>query len=179
MPCILSVDHVAFAPEPKTVPLTDKNEQLAKAEAAFRKYLHSRGEKYTKPRQIILSAVMEIDEHFEAEQLLVHLRQHGVRAAKATIYRTLPLLVDCGILKQVRLSDKQSHYEHTFGELPHDHMVCRRCGRIVEFSADEVTALSKRIADRQNFHIISHRFQISGLCADCLKTCPAATRIPP
>lgn len=63
------------------------------------------------------------------------LREQGHRVAKATIYRTLPLLMNCGIVKQVQLGNKQAYYEHTYGQDPHDHMVCRRCSRIVEFDS--------------------------------------------
>ena len=55
--------------------------------------------------------------------------------AKATIYRTLPLLVDCGIINQVQFGGELARYEHTFAQTPHDHMVCRRCGRIIEFDS--------------------------------------------
>lgn len=140
------------------------------AEAEFRRYLKSRGVKLTQPRQRILDVVLGISEHFEAEQLLFALQQRGQRVAKATIYRTLPLLVDCGILKQVRFDVKQAHYELAFGEDTHDHMVCRRCGRIIEFGNDEVIKLRKRLARGHQFQAIAHRFQISGLCEECVNS---------
>ncbi len=139
---------------------------------AFAAYLQSRHIKVTAARRAVLDAVLALDEHFEAEQVLYALREKGLRVGKATVYRTLPLLVDCGILKQVRFDVKQAHYEHAFGEDPHDHMVCRRCGRIVEFGSEEVIALRQRIAQRFKFHVISHRFQLSGLCWECSTACP-------
>ncbi|HEY3245108.1 MAG TPA: transcriptional repressor [Phycisphaerae bacterium] len=149
-------------------------EEIADARAHYQRYLVSHGIKFTQPRRRILDAVLAMDGHFEAEQLLYELRQRGFRVGKATIYRTLPLLVDCGLLKQVRFDVKQAHYEHAFGEDAHDHMVCRRCGRIIEFAADEVVELRKRLASRYQFHPIAHRFQISGLCWQCATACPAA-----
>lgn len=147
---------------------------------AFRAFLVGRGIRCTPARSRILDAVIELDDHFEADQLLRALTDKGLRVGKATVYRTLPLLVECGILKQVRFDDKQAHYEHAFGAGPHDHMVCRRCGRIVEFAADEVLHLRSQIAERHHFHPISHRFQISGLCWQCSIVCPVATtpRVP-
>lgn len=146
---------------------------------AFRSYLRSRGIKDTSARRKILDAVLALDEHFEAEQVLYHLRERGEKVGKATVYRTLPVLVECGILKQVRFDVKQAHYEHAFGEGPHDHMVCRRCGRIVEFGSEEVVELRNRIARRHHFHVISHRLQLSGLCWECSTACPVATMAPP
>jgi Fur family ferric uptake transcriptional regulator len=70
---------------------------------------------------------------------------------------------------------KQAHYEHAFVDEPHDHMVCRRCGRIVEFSADEMIDLRRRIAQRYHFHVTGHRLQLSGLCWDCSVACPVVT----
>lgn len=142
---------------------------------AFRLYLRGRGVKYTMARRKILDTVLALKEHFEAEQVLYLLRERGESVGKATVYRTLPLLVDCGILKQVRFDVKQAHYEHAFGEEPHDHMVCRRCGRIEEFSSDEIAELGRQIAKRHHFHAIGHRFQISGLCWECSVACPVAT----
>lgn len=141
----------------------------------FRKYLKDHGIKNTSARRKILDAVLDLHEHFEVEQVLYLLRERGHQVGKATIYRTLPLLVNCGILKQVRFDVKQAHYEHDFGEGSHDHMVCRRCGRIVEFDADEVVELRNRIARRHHFHAIGHRFQLTGLCWECSIKCPVAT----
>ncbi len=145
--------------------------------AVLRKYSKRRGIKYTGARRKILDAVLQMEEHFEAEQVLYLLREQGLKVSKATVYRTLPLLVDCGILKQVRFDVKQTYYEHAFGEGPHDHMVCRRCGRIIEFASDEVLELCARIAQRNHFHLVSHRFQLSGLCWECSIKCPVV--MPP
>lgn len=141
---------------------------------AFKRYLRGRGEKCTAARLHVLEAALQLQDHFDAEQVLYLLKETGLHVGKATVYRTLPLLVDCGVLKQVRFDVKQAHYELAFGEDPHDHMVCRRCGRIVEFGSDEVVELRARLARRCHFHAISHRFQISGLCWECSTACPVA-----
>lgn len=139
------------------------------AENVFREFLRDRGLKYTGEREKILQAVMHTDEHFEAEELLRLMWQESNRVGKATVYRTLKLLVECGIVKEVHFSNKQVHYEHTYGQDPHDHMVCRRCGRIIEFDAAEVVRLRTVISAKARFHALSHRFQILGLCEVCEK----------
>ncbi len=144
----------------------------------FRGYLRDRGLKYTRERETVLHEVLSNNEHFEAEQLLISLRQAGKRIAKATIYRTLPLLVDCGIIKQVQFGDNLARYEHTFGRDPHDHMVCRHCRRIIEFDSADVARLRQAVAQRHRFYAQSHRFQITGLCWQCLQSLPAAERPP-
>lgn len=140
---------------------------LQTAESILRAYLREHGLKYTPERQMLLEAVLANDQHFEAEQLLIAMRQSGKKVAKATIYRTLPLLVDCGLIKQVQFGDKLAHYEHMLGQAPHDHMVCRKCRRIIEFDSSEVVNLRNELAARQGFHVSGHRFQITGLCAGC------------
>ena len=151
--------------------------KIAEAEAMFVRYLRSRHIKYTKPRRAILWAALRQKVHFDAEQLLALLHQSGERVAKATIYRTLPLLVDCGILKQVRLSDDQLHYEHNLEAAPHDHMVCRRCGRIIEFESGRVEQLREQIASENDFRAVDHRFGITGYCQRCADSAPGDERV--
>jgi len=151
-------------------------EEIATAENIFQEFLRERGLKYTRERCLVLREVLENRDHFEAEQLLIDLRQGGRRVAKATIYRTLPLLVSCGILRQVQFGDKLTRYEHTFGQSPHDHMVCRRCHRIIEFSSNDIVRLRTVLAARHKFHAQSHRFQISGLCSNCIEASPPDER---
>jgi Fur family transcriptional regulator, ferric uptake regulator len=166
------------------------DEMIQTAENVFREFLRDRGLKYTPERERIVRAVMRNDEHFEAEQLLRDVGQStpletgpgerpGTRrvsratpVGKATVYRTLKLLVECGIVKEVHFSNKQVHYEHTYGQDPHDHMVCRRCRRIIEFDAADVVRLRTVLAAGRHFHALSHRFQIMGLCEACVRSCP-------
>ncbi len=108
-------------------------EEVNAAENIFQESLRERGLKFTRERHTLLHEVLSNAEHFEADQILVNLRQSGKRVAKATIYRTLPLLAACGILRQVQFGDKLTRYEHTLGQSPHDHMVCRRCRKVIEF----------------------------------------------
>ncbi|HOB76301.1 MAG TPA: transcriptional repressor [Phycisphaerae bacterium] len=144
-----------------------RDDEIRTAETIFREYLRDHGLKYTPERATLLQEVLSNPEHFEAEQLLISLRQAGKRVAKATIYRTLPLLVDCGIINQVQFGDTMARYEQNFGRPAHDHMVCRRCRRIVEFDSSEVLRLRDEISRRHHFEPTSHRFQISGVCAQC------------
>jgi Fur family ferric uptake transcriptional regulator len=147
-------------------------EEIRSAESIFREYLRDRGLKFTPERQALLKEVLSNDSHFEAEQLLIALRSSPHRVAKATVYRTLPLLVNCGIVKQVQFGDKLTRYEHTFGQDAHDHLVCRRCRRIIEFDSGDVLQLRTHIAAQHRFHAVAHRLQITGICWECTQACP-------
>lgn len=140
------------------------------AENLFREYLRSRDLKYTSERQTLVRAILDTQDHFEPDDLLVNLRQQGIRVGKATIYRTLPLLVDCGILRRAFLGGSRAYYEHALGPVPHDHMVCRRCGRVIEFDSTEVLQLREQLARSADFEAISHRFQILGVCSHCSRS---------
>lgn len=142
-------------------------DELQAAEEIFRGYLRRRGLKYTRERRVVLQGVMRNETHFDPEQLLMELRGGGQRVGKATIYRTLPLLIACGIVKPVQFGDKQTRYEHTYGHASHDHMVCLRCRRIIEFDDTQAARLAGRLAREQGFRAVTHRFQIIGLCSDC------------
>lgn len=152
------------------------NSDFVTAESIFREYLKDRGLRYTPERRMLLREVLGNDEHFEAEQLLLNLRQQGKRVAKATVYRTLPLLINCGIIKKVQFGDNLARYEHAFGQGPHDHMVCQRCHRIIEFDSADVLRLRRILSAKHGFHPLMHRFQITGLCAECVEACPASER---
>lgn len=143
-------------------------EQVQRAQRAFQAFLRTKGLKLTRSRREILLGVMTISNHFQAEGLLLAMRQTGKAVAKATIYRTLPLLEEAGIIKQVRFGHEQMHYELCFGQPPHDHLVCRQCGTILEFESGEVLRLRNSIARRHGFQPEGHRFQIVGLCVRCV-----------
>jgi Fur family ferric uptake transcriptional regulator len=145
---------------------TERRERSEPTER-FSEYLRDRGVKFTAARRRILEAALDLGEYFEAEQVLYLLRERGQKVGKATVYRTLPLLVGAGILRPVRFDVKQTHYERADGQTSGDHLVCKRCGRVVRFASEEVSALRDRIAKRQQFQVLGHRFQIAGLCREC------------
>jgi len=132
----------------------------------FRDYLKSRRLRLTGERECIIEEVFATHEHFEAEELAARLRNRGV--SKATIYRTLPLLVSCGLLRQVIYGEKHGHYEHVHQEEEgHDHLICVGCGKVIEFRHDCMEALKSSIKEQFTFEPHRVVLEVSGLCADC------------
>ena len=113
--------------------------------AVFRRFLKSRDLKYTQERADVLDAIIVRDGAFEAEELLLDLRARGHDVSKATVYRTIRLLLDAGIITQSLFDAKQSHYELIYGREPRDFMVCMKTGRRIEFRSNELTELRNRI----------------------------------
>ncbi len=113
-------------------------------EEKFKEYLESNNLKYTAERQAILDRVFANHNHFEADELLVELRLSQQNISRATIYRTLALLVKSGLLKEVISGERHTHYEHVFGHEHHDHLVCDNCGKIIEFVNYKIERSAKR-----------------------------------
>lgn len=128
--------------------------------SVFRRFLRSRDLKYTQERADILDAIIAREAPFEAEELLIELRSRGHEVSKATVYRTLRLLIDAGIITQSLFDAKQSRYELLYGREPRDCMVCMRTGRRIEFSSRELVELRDRICRDLGWEPAGHRFQI-------------------
>ena len=135
----------------------------------FRRFLRSKGLRFTSERERVLEEASSVHEHFEAEDLLFRMRQHGHRVSKATVYRTLTLLVQCGLLREVIFGERHSHYEHILGHRHHDHLICLKCGKIIEFTDETIEQLQQKICERYQFDPLQHRLEIRGTCEQCAR----------
>jgi Fur family ferric uptake transcriptional regulator len=137
------------------------NSRMEQVEQVFRAFLRDKRLKYTKERMAILNAVQAFGRPFEAEELLLALRQRGAGASKSTVYRTLKHLSEARLVKQSFFgSSTQSHYDYVGGGDSHDHLLDLASGKITPFSNEEVVALRDRIAAEMGFTAVTHRFQI-------------------
>lgn len=131
-------------------------------------FLRRENNRVTPERFEILSAVLEFDEHFDAETLYIKLRSHGSKVSRATVYKTLSLLHDCGLVARYMFSPGEyAQYEKTIDREPHDHMVCTRCGSILEFPNASVLYLQRQLCRLHGFEPTHHSFQIFGTCEAC------------
>lgn len=135
---------------------------------AFADYLHSRGLAFTSERQAILEQILAGGRHFQADELYLRLLGNKtLPVSRATVYRTLNLLVDSGLVRKVAFVDRHSHYEHLFG---HHHLTCRNCGRIVEFNDPDISRALEKICRKNRFQSISRKVEVIGLCAKCRRS---------
>ncbi|MHC4414389.1 MAG: Fur family transcriptional regulator [Planctomycetota bacterium] len=128
--------------------------------AVFRQFLRSRNLKYTPERADILDTIIERDGVFEVDELLMDMRRRNHRVSKATIYRTVKLLQEAGIITPALFDSKLAHYQLIYGKAPLDYMVCMKTAQYVEFSNDELIALRNRICEHYGWEPVGHRFQI-------------------
>ena len=128
--------------------------------SVFRRYLRSQDLKYTPERADILDAIIAEDGLFEAESLMDSMRSDDHRVSKATLYRTVKLLREAGIIQEVTIDGKQSHYQLIYGRMPIDALVCMRTGKRIEFSSEEVVAIRNKICKEHGWNPAGHRFVI-------------------
>jgi Fur family ferric uptake transcriptional regulator len=112
-------------------------------------HLASQGLRRTKQRDVIVEAAFATDDHFKAEELLEKARKLDSTVSRATVYRTLTLLVECGLLREVDLGRDQTYYDPNFLDKPqHNHLICLDCDRVVEFEDDHTALLHDCITRR-------------------------------
>jgi len=133
-------------------------------------YLKSKGNLRTTPeRYAVLDAVLQTQGHFDAETLYYRLITGGTKISKATVYNTLDLLQDCGLVSKYRFAEKTSRYEKAFGRPHHHHMICLGCGDILEFVSEKLERIQVEVCGEKQFDAQSSTLQIFGLCARCQK----------
>jgi Fur family ferric uptake transcriptional regulator len=139
-------------------------EHIEQATEVFRRFLKSQELKITRQREILLRRIFEREEHFSAESLEDRVKGDGI--SKATIYRTLQLLVDAELVREVALGDDRRVYEHVFGHEPHDHIICVDCKKVFEFEATEIAKTERVIAKRLGFTPVGHQLRIEATCEE-------------
>lgn len=130
----------------------------------FRKYLKSRRLHITQARMRIAEEVSQALGHFDAASLWAKLRED--RIAPSTIYRTLELLVEAGLVRRL-VFDDQISYEAGLVRPHHEHLICNRCGLVVEFKDGPLEERLAEIVESRGFHQLSHQVIISGICPSC------------
>jgi Fur family ferric uptake transcriptional regulator len=133
----------------------------------FRKYLKQKGLKFTPEREIILDEVFTVHEHFDVEDLYQRLRDKEKYISRPTIYRTISLLVDSGLVRKTIRQKERDYYEHIYGHEPHEHLVCINCGKVIEFNDERVEKIIEEVARKHNFKMVEHKFEIKGFCNSC------------
>lgn len=134
---------------------------------AFRRALKEKGLKTTSQRDDIARTFFASRRHLSIDDLYREVRKVNPGVGYATVYRTMKLLKDCEFAEEQHFADGQTRYENADTEAHHDHILCDRCGRIVEFNDEELERLQEEIAERLGFVLSHHRMELYGICRDC------------
>ena len=135
---------------------------------AFNAYAAKQGLRSTRQRDVILDVFLATRQHLSVEELFLKVKASHPGIGFATVYRTVKLLAEAGIARELTLKNGQVRYEHQLAGEHHDHLICTGCGSIVEFEDETIEKLQQEIAGRHGFSITSHRMDLFGLCPICL-----------
>src|SRR5262249_14778505 len=134
------------------------------------RFLKTRALKLTAQRRRIFERAFSTHEHFSAETLYGWMRaESGSAVSRATVYRTLSLLVEGGFLETLDAGHGELLYAHVVAHRHHDHIVCIDCGRIEEFTDERIEAFQREAAARKGFTLHYHNLRLFGTCASCSK----------
>jgi Fur family ferric uptake transcriptional regulator len=135
----------------------------------FRKYLKSRSLPFTPERETAIALISETEDHFTIEELLSEILNKNLQVSRATLYRTVQLLLDAGLITKISRDDKPPLYESILDRKPHNHFLCNICGRIIEFQSPGIEDNIKKISQENSFQVDTHSLKIFGYCSECTK----------
>jgi Fur family ferric uptake transcriptional regulator len=133
----------------------------------FREFIRNKGLRNTPEREQVVQAVFSIHEHFDVEQLYSLLRRRNEKISKATVYRTIPLLLESGLIQEAYFEDGHLHYEHIYGHDHHCHLRCLDCGKVVEFTEEALREVEQKLETHYDFLVSGHKLEVHGYCVKC------------
>ena len=145
----------------------DRGEAAALLER-FRRHLREHHQPVTRQRDLVAQLVFLSEDHLSVEAIRRELKQQSERVGTATIYRTLDLLVESGLVRAHDFGEGYKRYEPMPApSADHEHLICQRCGRVVEFSNERLERMLPVLADEHGFQHRRHRLEIYGICREC------------
>jgi Fur family ferric uptake transcriptional regulator len=152
--------------QPRSAPRPPDRERLRGELTAF---MDRRGLRSTEQRRVIIEQLFEVTEHVTIDQLLESVRAVDPRVGYATVYRTMKLLSEGGLVHERKFGDGFTRYELADEHAHHDHLICLDCGKITEFEEPAIEELQDAIAARYGFVVRDHKHELYGACAECAK----------
>ena len=142
---------------------------MTEEQEVFQQHIQKRGLKRTAQRDLILDVFLRSEGHVSGEDLYRLVSEQDPTVGQTTVYRTLRLLTESGLAREVRFGDGRAHYEHNYKHQHHDHMICSECNKIIEFYSPELEAIQDAMAAKHRFELTSHLLRMIGICAECRK----------
>lgn len=149
--------------------MSKKKEKFAVEKAIFDEHIQAEGLRRTAQRNLILETFLDTEEHLTSDDLYFLIQKSDPSIGHTTVYRTLKLLTEAGLAREVRFGDNKTYYEHHYNHEHHDHMICTECGRVIEFFSPDIEALQDEMAEKFRFKPTHHSLRLWGLCEECQK----------
>jgi Fur family ferric uptake transcriptional regulator len=149
--------------------MAKKKEEFQKEREIFLEHIQKAGLRRTSQRDLILEMFLRTEEHLSSEDLYWLVQKQDPSVGHTTVYRTLKLLAEAGLAREVRFGDGKTYYEHHYNHEHHDHLICTECGKIIEFFSAEIEDLQDKMAEKYGFRLTNHSLRMWGVCEDCQK----------
>lgn len=149
--------------------MVKKQPEFLQEKEIFREHIQRTGLRRTAQRDLILEIFLRTEEHLTSEDLYFLVHRQDPTIGHTTVYRTLKLLTEAGLAREVRFGDNKTYYEHHYNHEHHDHMICTECGKVIEFFSQDIENLQDQMADKFGFQPTHHSLRMWGICADCQK----------
>lgn len=115
---------------------------------------------------MVLEEMYRSDGHFDADDIFFNMKENGSRVSRATVYNTLDLLVECGLVQRHQFGKNQYFYERAYAYQQHDHIICKECGTVMEFCDPRIQEIKTMMEEIHNFNITGHSLHFFGACGD-------------
>lgn len=142
---------------------------MKNGDKVFENFLKEKELKLTLSREIVLDVILTQKGHFDVDSVYEKIKRKYKNVSRATIYRTIPLLIEAGFIKKVLPCYEKDCYETIFNQPNHLHFICIKCGRIIEMPSIELEKIYSDLAKGINFKILDYNFGAKGICNECAK----------
>lgn len=143
-----------------------QEETIQLVKQIFRTYLKERNQRQTPERFMVLEEIYRSDGHFDADDIFFNMKKAGTRVSRATVYNTLDLLIECGLVQRQQFGKNQYYYERSYAYQQHDHMICKECGVVIEFCDPRILEIQNLMEKIHDFQVEGHSLHLFGRCND-------------